>query len=315
VLLASRPSRGVVSCVALGIPAHPPKGGVPCYPPRGVLRDWSRPVPGSCRGPCHPLQGFSPTGTAGGTGRGGSTGATCPNNGGRSSDATQDPRLAPGWCPRPRQTPGTPQPHPRLWSPPPHPPGGPAFATHDRWGRTAAASQRQRRARGDGRTGPRRSRRRRRGRRLHSPRRGVSRRRARQGRGGRDLDEVGGRSRRGRGGRSPTGAVGGRRRGRLHLIRRGCSTTEPRRRRRHRLWGTGGAKAGGGRRRRRRQARMERGRWHLDGGPAWARVRACEGARPAAAPARRALRGVRVAAARGSGRRRPTGRYAAVAAR
>ena len=51
---ASRPSRGVVSCVALGLPGHPPKGAVPRYPPRGVLRDWSRPVTGSCRWPCHP---------------------------------------------------------------------------------------------------------------------------------------------------------------------------------------------------------------------------------------------------------------------
>jgi len=31
-----------------------PRGAVPRNPPRGVLRDWSRPVPGSCRGPCHP---------------------------------------------------------------------------------------------------------------------------------------------------------------------------------------------------------------------------------------------------------------------
>jgi len=28
-----------------------PRGAVPRYPPKGVLRDWSRPVPGSCRGP------------------------------------------------------------------------------------------------------------------------------------------------------------------------------------------------------------------------------------------------------------------------
>mgnify|MGYP000093891552 CR=1 FL=1 len=27
---------------------------VPRYPPSGVLREWSRLVPGSCRGPCHP---------------------------------------------------------------------------------------------------------------------------------------------------------------------------------------------------------------------------------------------------------------------
>jgi len=52
---ASRPSRGVVSCVALGLPGHPPEGVVPRYPPRGVLRDWSRPVPGSCRGVVSPL--------------------------------------------------------------------------------------------------------------------------------------------------------------------------------------------------------------------------------------------------------------------
>ena len=58
---ASRPSRGVVSCVALGLPGHPPKGVVPRYPPRGVLRDWSRPVPGSCRGGrVTPDRGFPP---------------------------------------------------------------------------------------------------------------------------------------------------------------------------------------------------------------------------------------------------------------
>jgi len=57
---ASRPSREVVSCVALGLPGHPPKGAVPRYPPRGVLRDWSRPVPGSCRGVVSPLTGGLP---------------------------------------------------------------------------------------------------------------------------------------------------------------------------------------------------------------------------------------------------------------
>jgi len=57
---ASRPSRGVVSCVALGLPGHPPKGVVPRYPPRGVLRDCSRPVPGSCRGVVSPLTGGFP---------------------------------------------------------------------------------------------------------------------------------------------------------------------------------------------------------------------------------------------------------------
>ena len=57
---ASRPSRGVVSCVALRLPGHPPKGVVPRYPPRGVLRDWSRPVPGSCRGVVSPLTGDFP---------------------------------------------------------------------------------------------------------------------------------------------------------------------------------------------------------------------------------------------------------------
>jgi len=56
----SRPSRGVVSCVALGLPGHPPKGVVPRYPPRGVLRDCSRPVPGSCRGVVSPLTGGFP---------------------------------------------------------------------------------------------------------------------------------------------------------------------------------------------------------------------------------------------------------------
>jgi len=57
---ASRPSRGVVSCVALGLPGHPPKGVVPRYPPRGVLRDCSRPVPGPCRGVGSPLSGGFP---------------------------------------------------------------------------------------------------------------------------------------------------------------------------------------------------------------------------------------------------------------
>ena len=57
---ASRPSRGVVSCVALGLPGHPPKGVVPRYPPRGVLRDCSRHVPGSCRGVVSPLSGGFP---------------------------------------------------------------------------------------------------------------------------------------------------------------------------------------------------------------------------------------------------------------
>ena len=61
---ASRPSRGVLSCVALGLPGHPPKGVVPRYPPRGVLRDSSRPVPGSCRGArVSPVRGVSPTST------------------------------------------------------------------------------------------------------------------------------------------------------------------------------------------------------------------------------------------------------------
>jgi len=54
---ASRPSRGAVSCVALGLPGTPPKGVVPRYPPRGVLHDCSRPVPGSCRGVVSPLTG------------------------------------------------------------------------------------------------------------------------------------------------------------------------------------------------------------------------------------------------------------------
>jgi len=57
---ASRPSRGVVSCVALGLPGHPTKGVVPRYPPRGVLRDCSRPVPGSCRWVVSPLTGGFP---------------------------------------------------------------------------------------------------------------------------------------------------------------------------------------------------------------------------------------------------------------
>jgi len=59
VFRASRPSRRVVAFVALGLPGEPPKGDVPRKPPRGVLRDWSRPVPGSCRGVVAPLtEGF-----------------------------------------------------------------------------------------------------------------------------------------------------------------------------------------------------------------------------------------------------------------
>jgi len=57
---ASRPFRGVVSCVALGLPGHPPQGVVPRYPARGVLRYWARPVPGSCRGVVSPLTGGFP---------------------------------------------------------------------------------------------------------------------------------------------------------------------------------------------------------------------------------------------------------------
>ena len=63
---ASRPSRGVVSCVALGLPGHPPKGVVPRYPPRGILCDCSRPVPGSCRGVVSPLSGGFPHSVHGG---------------------------------------------------------------------------------------------------------------------------------------------------------------------------------------------------------------------------------------------------------
>ena len=176
-------------------------------------------------------------------------------------------------------------------------------------------ARRQRRARRDGRTGPSRPRRRRRGARRHSSRRGGSRRRALRGRGGRGSDEVGGRSRRGRGARSPDGAVGGSRRGRLHISRRGCSTTGPRRRRRCRRWGTGGATAGGRWRRRRRQARTELWRGHGDGGPACTRLHAAEETRPTAARAGRAPLGARGAAAKCRGRRQPTARHAAVAAR
>ena len=65
VRITPRPSRGVASCLALGLRGHLPKGGVPRYPPGGVLRKWSRPVPGSCRGALSPLiDGFphkSPT--------------------------------------------------------------------------------------------------------------------------------------------------------------------------------------------------------------------------------------------------------------
>ena len=46
--------------MALGLPGHPPEGVVPRYPPRGVLRDCSRPVPGSCRGVVSPLSGGFP---------------------------------------------------------------------------------------------------------------------------------------------------------------------------------------------------------------------------------------------------------------
>ena len=37
-----------------------PRGAIPRYPPRGVLRDWSRPVPGSCREVLSPLTGDFP---------------------------------------------------------------------------------------------------------------------------------------------------------------------------------------------------------------------------------------------------------------
>ena len=35
VFLTPRPSRGIVSSVALGLPGHPPKGGCPTLPPEG----------------------------------------------------------------------------------------------------------------------------------------------------------------------------------------------------------------------------------------------------------------------------------------
>ena len=60
VFITPRPSRGVVSFVALGLSGHPPKGGFPRYLPRGVLRGWSRPVSGSCRGAVPPLTGGFP---------------------------------------------------------------------------------------------------------------------------------------------------------------------------------------------------------------------------------------------------------------
>jgi len=46
--------------VALELPGNPPKVAVPRYTPSGVLRDWSRPVPGSCRGVVSPLTGGFP---------------------------------------------------------------------------------------------------------------------------------------------------------------------------------------------------------------------------------------------------------------
>jgi len=72
-------------------------------------------------------------------------------------------------------------------------------------------ARRQRRANGDGRTGPVQSLRRRRGGRRHSSRSGDGR----------------GMSLRGRGGRSPDGAFGGRVRGRLHLSQREFTPTGP----------------------------------------------------------------------------------------
>jgi len=160
---------------------------------------------------------------------------------------------------------------------------------------------RQRWAHGDGRPGPRRPRRRRCCRKGHSPRRGVSRRRARQGCDGRDLGVVGARPHRGRGGRSPAGAIGGRRRGRLLLSRKGCSTT-------------------GARRWRWRGRRSTRGaavpRRSGSGGAGTASPPVSAGASPRrGAPGPDAPRGVRVAVAVGRGRRQPTGRHAAVAAR
>jgi len=43
-----------------GAPRTPAQGDCPALPPRGVLRDWSRPVPGSCRGVVSPLTGGFP---------------------------------------------------------------------------------------------------------------------------------------------------------------------------------------------------------------------------------------------------------------
>jgi len=49
VFITTPPSRGVVSCVAFGLPGHPPKGGVARYFPVGLLRGWSRCFPTSGR--------------------------------------------------------------------------------------------------------------------------------------------------------------------------------------------------------------------------------------------------------------------------
>jgi len=53
-LITPCPSGGIISCVALANPGHPPKGGVPRYSSRGVLHECSRHVSGSCRGPWKP---------------------------------------------------------------------------------------------------------------------------------------------------------------------------------------------------------------------------------------------------------------------
>jgi len=71
----------------------------------------------------------------------GERGSPAPTKEGDPPTRPRDPRLAPGWCPSPRRRPGTPRPHPCHKSPPPLPPNRAASATHDRWGRTEAASQ------------------------------------------------------------------------------------------------------------------------------------------------------------------------------
>jgi len=60
VFLALRPSRGVDSCVALGLPGHPAKGAVPRPPPRGCYETGHDPSPAHAGGPVTTDRGYPP---------------------------------------------------------------------------------------------------------------------------------------------------------------------------------------------------------------------------------------------------------------